>query len=1734
MLIVAIMAPDAKPDLKTTRSRKKALVTRRLNELKRLVAEDNMDEVILKFESIRDVFKEFENAHFEYHETIQDEADIIDSDKYFDDVEENYTAVLIDIKAYINHDVSNKAIAADTVQIKTPAKPASVAKLPRAPNPDVFSGHPESYPMWKASFNTLIGKHDIGHDEKMFYLKQYTSGEARSAIESLFLCPSKESYDAALKILEDRFGNTSLVSAAFRNKLDSWPKISERDGKGLQKFSDYLNQICVVKESYKSLKILDDEFENKKILKKLPTWLVQKWIEKVVNSKEFPTFDQFSAFISDRAKVENHALWDSQLPASHSSKSQTQHAVKGNPTESGHNHAHVLQASRPAGDTLTKVTPTDHRSKSKSRSCPVCSAVGHKAADCCVFINKSLADRKSIIREKKMCFGCLNPGHRSSECRSRHTCLICNKRHPTTLHDYEANKSNEKKVTFALLTDSACHNRITTMVVPVIVRHPTSDKEALVYALLDTQSNTNFVTNEVVNMLEISGKTTSLNLSTMNGRTQIPTERIDSLEIRGVLEDKYIDISSCFTRDSIPCSRESIPTNDILKNHPNFSEIKLPPYYKDAPIGLLIGYHCTEVMRPLKVIPGVKDGIFGWKTCIGWCVVGGAAGAADCMDDCMDDSMDEIGRSHVLRGCIALLSDCREIMSDSSDDCSTLSTVLPGMEDSYSADDVKFMKIMSTQTTQRNDRHYEAPLPLKSEEALPFNRSVAQKRLTSLKSKFERDPEYFDKYKSVMEELIENNFAEPVPHNDLSPVGRTCYIPHHGVMQGPKLRVVYDASSKCRGVSLNDRLLQGPNQTNLLLGILLRFRLEPIALACDVQKMFYQFIVKPNDRDLLRFLWWEDSDFNKNIVDLRMRAHIFGAASSPGVATYCLRKIASDHGSKHSPAASEFVSRDFYVDDGLTSLPTPSKACALFKETQHLLKEGGLRLHKVISNSAEVMEGVPLEDRAPIDESNLHKMLGILWNVITDDFCFRLDFVQAEGMNRKGLLSSVHKFYDPHGCISPLVHQGKLILQQTCRENYDWNDSLSGPILNDLERWCSTLQDIGSVTVPRRIKGDVCHSPELHHFSDASATGYAACSYLRYRDEHGNWQVTFLIGKCRVAPLKPVLTIPRLELVGAVLCVKLASQLRRELPLSCEEYFWTDSTVVLGYIKNTAARFKVFVANRVQSIHDGSEPHQWHHVSGLENTAADSGSRGVWSEVWLRGPDFLREEALPIEDDDFPIQNDDTEVRTLSCNSHEDEEEMKIHTFKNWYGTMKVWAWILRFVSNCRRGTLKKTGELTVDEIEYAKVKTISMVQRSHFAKEHSVLARRGKLPRSSPLQKLDVFLDQDGLLRIGGRMRLSTLSEELKHPVVLPAASDITAMVIQHYHEKTHHQGRGITCNEIRSHGFWIISLHRLVKKLIHACVVCSRLRGKPCEQKMADLPPDRLSPSGPFTYCGCDTFGPFSVKSGRRQVKRWGVIHTCLVSRAVHIEVVHSLSTDSFINAFRRFQALRGPVRMLRCDNGTNFVGAKGDLTKMGCDMEFNPPDSSHRGGVFERMIGAARRVIEGVLVEHAAQLDDEGLLTVMAEASAVINSRPLSVTDASDPNSLEPLTPNHLLTMKSKVIPKLPESLDTSRPDLYASRQWRRCQYLIDLFWTRWKREIIQIHLPRSKWTVPRPNIKVGDVVLVVDEQNHRSFWKMARVIDAHKSADGLVRSARVRMADRSELERPVQKLVHLLSP
>ena len=351
---------------------------------------------------------------------------------------------------------------------------------------------------------------------------------------------------------------------------------------------------------------------------------------------------------------------------------------------------------------------------------------------------------------------------------------------------------------------------------------------------------------------------------------------------------------------------------------------------------------------------------------------------------------------------------------------------------------------------------------------------------------------------------------------------------------------------------------------------------------------------------------------------------------------------------------------------------------------------------------------------------------------------------------------------------------------------------------------------------------------------------------------------------------------------------------------------------------------------------------------------------------------------------------------------------------------------------------------------------------------------------------------------------------------------------------------------NELRAHGYWIINGNTVVRRFISECITCRRLRGTAGEQKMADLPQSRLEDVPPFTYSAVDYFGPWYVKEGRKEVKRYGALFTCMASRAIHIEVTHSMEADSFIQALRRFTCRRGAIRELRSDRGTNFIGAenelnkaveemdddkiKAELLKDGIDWIKNPAKASNFGGVWERQIRSVRNVMNALMKQHGQRLDDESLRTFICESEAIVNGRPLTVETLNDPLSPVPLTPSALLTGKTKLV--LPPPGKFQNEDVYCRRRWRRVQHLSNQFWTRWKKEYLQNLQTRSKWTGLRRNFRVGDVVLLIDVDKVRNQWPMARVTNVKEDDQGLVRSATVRTASGSTLDRPINKLVLLV--
>ena len=384
------------------------------------------------------------------------------------------------------------------------------------------------------------------------------------------------------------------------------------------------------------------------------------------------------------------------------------------------------------------------------------------------------------------------------------------------------------------------------------------------------------------------------------------------------------------------------------------------------------------------------------------------------------------------------------------------------------------------------------------------------------------------------------------------------------------------------------------------------------------------------------------------------------------------------------------------------------------------------------------------------------------------------------------------------------------------------------------------------------------------------------------------------------------------------------------------------------------------------------------------------------------------------------------------------------------------WQRYIRSVHKLNENTSKETRQqyrqCNVEELRRAELAIVKAVQEQTFPQEIQLLRkcddgdnerdrnrkRKITLKNTSSLFRLDPFVDDEGILRVGGRLTRASVSFDLKHPVILPRKGHVTALIIRHYHLQNKHQGRGMTLNELRSNGYWITGGSSAVARYIADCVTCRKLRASAQEQKMSDLPKDRLEPSPPFTFCGVDYFGPWLIKEGRREMKRYGVVFTCLASRAIHLEVAKTLETDSFINALRRFLARRGPVRVIRCDQGTNLLGARNELSEAvkemnqtkvrefliskECDwIEFqtNVPSASHMGGIWERQIRTVRNVLNALLDDHGTQLDEESLGTFMCETESIVNSRPLTTDNLTSPDGMEPLTPNHLLTMKSRVL-------------------------------------------------------------------------------------------------------------------
>ena len=1643
----------------------------------------------------------------------------------------------------------------------------------------VFDGDPMKYWTFIRTFENSVEKDTVDSNSRLSRLLQYTSGKALKVIQSCAIMHPDERYRRAKELLQERFGNPYTITETWIGHVTNGQAIKPHERQKLQDFADELRSCTETLKAMGNSAEINAQSSLVKIISRLPIFLQNKWKQEVrhirKNYHRNPSIEDVTSFVLEGAEVANDPVYGGITDVQRTSfRSPNQSFVRRST-----NYNVLVQ--QPIRDS---VTSNSYRDTPAVYACLKCGG-SHSLFGCDAFKAMRLNDRVTFALEKRLCFNCLRPGHVSSRCGLRRVCSVpgCNMKHTKFLHQIvsparsadnpqetirktvyseqqQEGQGQESQSGFVKLDSQENFGvnrarggenmRIALPIVPVVVRAPGNQRCVTTYALLDTGSNSTFCSEELMKELGLSGDKELLCLTTLEKQNSKVETMSISLEVSDVAGEIVLQLPVVYSRPSLPVNLDNLGKPEDLSKWNHLRDVDLPRINAEK-VTLLIGQDNPEALVPTDLRKGAAGEPYATKTVFGWTLNGPLGGVRRHVATAnfvhVDRELNEqLAQFWKVEGPEALVQEKRGL----------------------SFEDKRVVELWE-ESIQHSDGHYVLPKPFRQRPPyLPPNRVMAEKRLESLHRRLSRDASLHAAYTGFMEDLFEKGYAEKVKEDEVDKSEMVWYLPHHNVVnpkKPDKVRIVFDCKATHQGVSINSQVMQGPDLMNSLFGVLLRFRQFPVAIMSDVEAMYHQVRVPPQDRDVLRFLWWPGGDLKSQPEVFRMTVHLFGGVWSASCCNFALQRAAEDNRQRFDHETVMTVLRDFYVDDCLKSLMNDTQAIRMVDQLGNILQQGGFHLTKWISNSREVLKTIDECDKAkPIKGLDLNfealpteRALGVYWNIESDCFRYKIT-MQEKPLTKRGLLSVVSSVYDPLGFVCPYTIIAKKILQELTREKRGWDEALPDDVLRQWLSWKQDLQIMEKMKVPRCVQStklEAMASIQLHHFSDASTMAYGAASYLRLQYVSGKVRCFLLMAKSRLAPIKQ-LTIPRLELTAATLSVRLDHMIRRELTLSIDtSTFWTDSMCVLRYISSEDKRFHTYVENRVSVIREGSSPAQWLYVESKLNSADDA-SRGLGAsemisrQRWLEGPGFLKEEEInwPKTPDLKQIQEEDPEVKKVKvCLVQKGQPESLLERLikrrSSWMRLKKDVAWILRLKqwlqAKCNPSVCVAKGPITVDETDQAELEIVKFVQNEHFKEDITELSQNvnKSVKKSSRLFKLAPVLTSKGVLVVGGRLKSAPISERAKHPMILPKSHHVIDLIISETHEQSGHSGREYVLSELRQI-YWIVSARPAVRRVLNNCFKCRKNNAKPCDQQMANLPVPRVTPEEPpFTYVGVDYFGTFYVKRGRSEVKRYGCLFTCLTARAVHIEVAHSLDTSSFVNALQRFISRRGKPKVMYSDNGTNFVGAEREMKEAivkwnqvqinnylhqnGVQWKFNPPAASHMGGVWERLIRSVRKVLRGVMKEQT--LDDENLSTLLCIVEAVINGRPLTAV-SDDPNDLEALTPNHLLLLRTGVVLP-PGAFDKS--DLYSRRRWRQVQYLANVFWRRWLKEYLPALQSRQKWLLPKRNLAVGDLVIVVDDDTPRSVWPVARVVDTFAGKDGLVRSVQIKSRN-STLVRPINKV------
>ena len=985
------------------------------------------------------------------------------------------------------------------------------------------------WPSFQGLFRSLVVRETaLTNAERLHYLRGALTGDAALLLRNI--PESEENFEAAWELLQERYENTRLMVKAQLNTIFGLPAFARESGPELKRL---FYTIC---DSVKALISIKRPFDASGdwlvhfIVDRIDPTSRREWETLIGKTKTPPTFKELQEFLEGRVNT-FEALEEQR---------------KG--TDSRYN--------KPAANQKVAKVHQVSQEKRPLEPCSVCEA-NHFILYCRLYKAKTVAERRVAIQTASLCYNCLGR-HLVKDCTSERRCQKCNGKHHTTIHVDCADFTFDKELTTNTAScDTSSLPKVLLATAMVRVSQPNGGSK-LVRALIDQGSEVSIVTEALAQQLRLQRRPANISLVGVGNQ---PPERVKG-KVQIAFTAHY-QLTGQHVIDALVLPRITSYQPRIESRVTTWEHIKdltlADPHFDAAgSIDLLLGADAFAIILLDGIAKGRPGEPIGQRTTLGWIISGPATLSSNCepVDSCCLITLPNSTEEDLL-ALVRRFWEQEELM----------------VSPAYTSEEQKCEDHYRTTHQRLPSGRYMVRLPFRETPELGDSFHGARRMLLRMDSKFKRNPKFAEAYCTLMREYIPLSHMSKLS-NELS--GSAYYLPHHRVMKESsttaKLRVVFNGSySTTTGQSLNDALMVGPNLLPNLQRLLLRWRIHRVCLTADIEKMYRQILLHPDDRRYQRVLWREDA--SSDIEEYQLNMVTYGLACAPYLAIRTLRQLALDEQTRF-PRVAAILQQDVYMDDVLTGADSEQEAIEIQTELRLLCKAGGFNLRKWASNKPVLMEQVPPEDAVPEckwQAGETHTPLGVHWS-LSDD-CFRAQVqptTPGSGVTRRLVLSKIAKIFDPLGLLSPVTVNVKIFMQSLWLLHLEWDTPLAPSEADYWMRFLSELPALNHIAVPRWLGlQPTSQQRELHGFADASEQAYAAVIYLRVVEPDGTIHTQLVTAKTKVAPLKKI-SLPRLELCAAVLLTNLMALTCESLSLSLKEtaiHLWSDSTITLAWIQ---------------------------------------------------------------------------------------------------------------------------------------------------------------------------------------------------------------------------------------------------------------------------------------------------------------------------------------------------------------------------------------------------------------------------------------------------------------------------------------------------------------------------------------------------------------------------------------